>query len=126
MAAISWTEELSVGVAELDDQHKRLVDLINVLAGPQLPPDQLAEAAQATVEYAARHFNDEESHILDAAPELVGEHFELHARFIEVAYDFLHRLAEGRADGLQAEMFAYLSDWLIHHIRDEDRKYRKG
>ncbi len=123
MGEITWTGDLSVGVEALDAQHRGLIALINRLAEPEMTEDGLAEAVQALIRYAARHFTDEETFIIDNAPDLIADHLGQHSRFIETAYAFAQRFHDGEGFALRDEVHDFLCDWLLSHIRVEDRKY---
>lgn len=126
MQGIAWTDDLSVGHRKLDGQHKGLIRLINRFGQDRLTSPEMAESLQGLIGYAARHFNDEESYILRNAPELLDHQVECHSRFIETAYDFAHRFEEGEGEALRANVYSFLCDWLIGHIREEDQQYNKA
>ncbi|MGC8720293.1 MAG: hemerythrin domain-containing protein, partial [Thermodesulforhabdaceae bacterium] len=62
MPLIRWDESLSVGIAEIDDQHKRLVNMINELYDAMLQKKGkavLSQIIKEMAEYAAVHFATE-------------------------------------------------------------------
>jgi hemerythrin len=120
---IVWTEDLSVGHRTLDGQHKELIRLINHFGRGELGSEQMAESIEALIAYAARHFNAEEKFIQGSAPHLLAHQIECHAQFIETAYDFAHRFHEGEGEDLRKRVHAFLCDWLVGHILEEDQQY---
>lgn len=120
---IVWTDSLSVGHRTLDGQHKGLIRLINRFGRDELTPERMAESIEGLIAYAARHFNAEEKFIQGSAPHLLGHQIECHAQFIETAYDFAHRFHEGEGEDLRQRVHAFLCDWLISHILEEDQQY---
>jgi len=120
---IVWTEELSVGHRTLDGQHKGLIRLINHFGHDRLDPQQMAASIEGLIGYAARHFAAEERFILKSAPHLLEHQIDCHARFIETAYDFAHRFHGGEGEELREKVYAFLCDWLVGHIMDEDQQY---
>jgi len=120
---IVWSDNLSVGHRTLDGQHKGLIRLINHFGHDRLTPDQMAHSIEGLIAYAARHFNAEEKFIQRSAPDLLDHQIECHSRFIETAYDFAHRFHEGEGEDLRARVHAFLCDWLISHILEEDQQY---
>ena len=123
---IAWSDDLSVGHKKLDAQHKGLIRLINKFGMARLEPQELAEAVDAVIAYAARHFTDEEQYIMRAAPSLLTHQVECHALFIEAAYDFAQRFQAGEGETLRAEVYEFLCKWLVKHIREEDQQYNKA
>jgi len=122
---MEWTDDLSVGHKKLDGQHKGLIRLINRFGNAVLNREELAELVNAVIAYAARHFTDEENYIMRKAPALLDKQIKQHAEFIEVAYDFADRFNQGSGDRLRQEIYIFLCDWLLHHIREEDRQYKQ-
>jgi hemerythrin len=125
MSAITWSDDLSVGHRIMDAQHKGLISLINRFGADQLTPAEMGSGLEALIAYAAKHFNAEEKFIMRAAPEILGHQIECHAKFIETAYDFAHRFHAGEGEALRDKVYAFLCDWLIRHIREEDQQYNK-
>lgn len=64
MALIVWNKDLSVNVAEIDEQHHNLVDLINDLY-EAMKKDQSTKILDniiiSLIDYSVVHFNTEES-----------------------------------------------------------------
>lgn len=122
---LDWSDELNVGIEELDEQHRALVDLINQIYdamhrrnGGELVEDILNQLLEAT----RIHFAVEESlmRVLDY-PQYV-EHKAQHARLLE----HLSGLTEGVATGeilVNFELLHELKVWLVRHIQESDRPY---
>ncbi|OUD12891.1 bacteriohemerythrin [Thioflexithrix psekupsensis] len=122
---VEWTEELSVGIQEIDEQHKILVSLLNrmhegIIMGQdkQVINGILNELAQYTV----IHFAVEESlmRIFDY-PE-----YDLHKKHHE---ELTHQVIELQAklkidqDAISMEVLHFLRHWLTYHILGDDKKY---
>ena len=64
MEQITWTEDFSVGVVSLDEQHKRLIQMINrlIIAGPQTTTrsETVSDLLSDMANYARKHFATEE------------------------------------------------------------------
>lgn len=120
---IEWTDDLTVGNAHLDEQHKTLIAMINTLGRASLSVEELGEVIFGLLEYAAVHFRDEEAYFAEVAPEIIPAHFESHTAFISGAYRFVQRFQRGEALALRDTVYDFLCNWLIHHIKEEDRQY---
>ena len=123
---ITWTDDLSVGVPHLDDQHKELIRLINGFGRDELSQDELAENLEGLIAYAAYHFNDEEDFILNNAADLLSHQADSHANFIEKSYGFASRFSDGEGEGLRQDVYTFLCQWLIGHIKEEDQQYNRS
>jgi methyl-accepting chemotaxis protein/hemerythrin len=121
----AWTDALSVKVREIDDQHRRLVDMINALF--QSMVDRRGQDAQRAVitemvEYAATHFKLEEAYMQKFGYAKTAVHSREHAAFTKKAADLDAR--SGAAGFiLTMEVLEFLKDWLQRHIMGVDRQY---
>ena len=125
MALFNWSNNYSVGVLEIDSQHKVLVGLINDLhdgmkqgKGKEALGGVLAEL----VRYTVYHFGFEEK-ILEGAkyPDLVEHkrtHKDLVAQVQKIKSDY-----EAGKTVLSMEVMSFLKDWLGNHILGTDKKY---
>lgn len=122
---LEWTEMLSVGIEEIDAQHKVLVDLINQINEAILCHRGSEEAGailQRLAEYTRIHFAVEESLFrLLGYPE-----YETHKSHHEQLIDQVERLRAKMQGGNVANSFEvlhFLRQWLTHHIMEEDKQY---
>lgn len=121
MAELTWSEGFSVGIQLMDDQHKRLIDLINATDG-SCDERTMIEAIQSMFEYAEHHFHDEEDMLRNAHyPELTIQMND-HRSFIAKARDFASR--DLNNPKVCAELNTFLCTWLSHHILEVDMKYK--
>jgi hemerythrin-like metal-binding protein len=125
---VVWSEAYSVGVAEMDNQHKKLVEMINRLADSRaVRGDELAVAFHALLsdmfDYTQSHFKAEEDYLRSIGyPQLAAQQRE-HEAFVEKMAAFSVAAAEGSSD--RAGMHRYLKDWLLSHIVTADMQYRR-
>jgi hemerythrin len=122
-----WDDSLSVGVAEVDRQHKTLIELLNVLhdgknqgRGSDVLRDALAKLATYTVE----HFAYEEKILGQYGYPELSEHHDSHEKLKARVVEFKTAFDEGRSS-LGIELFMFLRSWLNGHIRGSDRAYGK-
>lgn len=131
MSLMTWTPAMSVGLPELDEDHRVLIRIINQLAESKRNEDHdeiLRQSLYSLLRYAEFHFAREEKVL--AACEFPGmtHHKGEHRAFTE----HMRKLAEALDDGelpaaeiVSQELLNYLKDWLNHHILIEDKAYRK-
>lgn len=122
MTLMKWDNSLSVGVKELDDQHKLLIDLINDAYAAIQQHDErlLCELIDKMSEYAELHFATEEGYMKKYGfPELSSHQFK-HAKFKSEVEQF----KKNQFDKLNfSKIFVFLSRWLTTHIMEEDMQY---
>lgn len=122
---IAWTDELSVSIDSIDDQHKELVRLINDLNRAMRNKESQAviqRIVHGLKEYVITHFAYEEE-LFDKFGYADAEaHKSVHAKFVEKVGDFEHALSSGQAT-VSIEVMNFLKDWLVQHIMGTDQKY---
>jgi hemerythrin len=121
-----WDSSLEVGFELIDDQHKQLVaavyDLIDNFDGAQ-SGDRLRKSMDFLNSYTIKHFFDEEQIQQKYKYPDFPNHKKLHDGFKEVVKDFSHRLIlEGATKELTGEVQRKIYDWLINHIKIQDKK----
>ena len=125
MALLEWNADLSVSVPVFDSQHSRLIDLINELHSSMTAGKGrlvIQKILDELVEYTRYHFTLEESALKKYDYPQLQEHIRLHEGFI----DKLKSLTEKKEKGelfVPIEVFDFLNNWLIDHIKIEDKKY---
>lgn len=126
MSLFEWKDEYSVGVPQIDAQHKKLVALINSLdetlsAGFDL--EALKPIFNELVEYTVYHFTFEERLMRDQD----------YGKGDREAHIRQHRQFEEQIKALRADLdqlkvsdceviLSYLTNWLVNHICKIDHK----
>lgn len=131
MAKLSWSERLSVGVPELDEDHKTLINIINSLRdeaeGEETYAKRVNRQLNALIRYAETHFAREERVMsvcgYKALPEHHGEHEDFVVKITDVARRFRED-PEGSSHLVGDELLEFLEDWLIKHILVVDMDYK--
>lgn len=125
MPYINWSDNFSVRVKEIDDQHKGLIESLNALH-LALRANKGREAQKqiiaAMVKYAAVHFATEEKYMEQFKYPGYRKHKLEHDRFTEKAFDLKDRF-EKTGMVLTLEILNFLRDWLQNHILAADKDY---
>ncbi len=125
MSYLKWSDEFSVNVREIDEQHKRLVGMINTLHEALVAghgKEAQGKIVTEMVEYAMVHFDTEEIYMkLYSFPDHAG-HKKEHDSFTEKAADLKARV-DGKGFILTLGVLNFLKDWLQNHILVTDKKY---
>ena len=127
MPLMLWTEELSVGVEALDEDHRQLFAMVNGLfdaIGGGTGGELLTALFDALAAYTRDHFAREEA--LMAARHYPGlpahraEHLQLAERVQELRRSFL----AGSVEPVSQELLVLFKTWLTSHIRVTDFGYK--
>lgn len=121
-----WDDNFKTGLAKVDEQHRRLVQLLNVIAShvafrSDIP--QLNEIFDELSDYAVYHFQTEEAIWHEFFDDDISkvEHRNTHASFVEQ----VARLKEGQVSKSKSQIVEgaldFLVRWLASHILESDR-----
>jgi hemerythrin len=127
MEAFCWTPSFETGIAEVDEQHHRLVGLINrfgsLLMGEKDVPLAELEAIFAELsDYTQYHFSEEESLMRDMGltPRYVEEHHQAHQNFLLEVTQLRSAVSSGNLRAARS-LLQFLTHWLAYHILGSDR-----
>ena len=124
MNEIKWTDDLSVGVELIDEQHKMLIQHLNNLAKAveqQHGASEMAETLGFLIDYTDFHFSMEERNMeAHGYPEFEA-HKAKHNEFKATLADMEIQYRDDGPTAILAESIdALLVSWLLKHIRVVD------
>lgn len=121
---IKWQKKFSVGLADIDEQHKHFIKILNdVHAKREKKNDDLKDELNELVEYARIHFTTEEGYFDNWKYPYSDEHKQIHAKLISDVLKFKRRFDEG--ENIMEELTDFLKEWLEVHLKIYDGKYAK-
>lgn len=125
MLFMPWTTELETGIAEIDQQHRWLVDLTNqlhqMLGEDGGNAEALGEVLEQLVDYTMNHFIVEEELFARLGYPESDAHKAQHNVFTERIVELLTQYDAGEIVGEQA--LTLLKNWLTNHIVKVDKRY---
>ncbi len=126
MALIEWQDSFSVGVTKLDDDHKRLIDLINRIDEAEKSGKSVQWALEELRNYTEYHFRAEEARMAAADYPDIEEHKQEHKAFVEwlVTVERTYNLSPEAHFHIAETVNEYLRDWWTHHILEIDMQYK--
>jgi len=121
----TWKNSFSVGIVEIDEQHKKLLEYLNELhiqshrsKGKRINPIMIDRLNS----YAKTHFRYEETLMKNRGYPELESHKRFHTYFETQLQEF-EKLAVAGSKVATKTVFKFLRDWFLDHILEEDHKY---
>ena len=125
--SLEWTEELSVGIPEIDAEHRRFIRLVNELndaIASRMGAAKLNRRMQAVLDDAVAHFQHEAVLFKEwGYPDAPG-HEEKHAQITRTLREIMSQLANGGTEYEWVDAGLKIKKTLIDHLLNEDMKCR--
>ena len=122
---MQWREEYSVGITHIDNDHKKLISLLNqfsIAYDYAMSETFEKEALDELVSYTKYHFEREEKLMSDNDYPDFEAHKAQHEQMIAQVEQFVQLYNEKGHDALN-EIVEFLTGWLINHINGTDKQY---
>ena len=127
MDLFTWTDDFSVNIAEIDKQHKKLIEIINNLFNAMLEgsaQEIINKTVDELINYADYHFSTEENYFDRHNYPGFHNHQIQHSFYKDEILQFKKELLNGKST-VPMEVFNFLKDWLTEHIMNSDKNYSK-
>ncbi len=124
MKDIVWGQILSVDVDEIDEDHRKLLDIFNILnhsLEDRESPDYLAAVLKELINCTIWHFSHEERLMLKYGYAEIEEHKAMHQELIKGARELQHKIRQADKS-ISEEDVVFLERWLTEHILTDDRR----
>ncbi len=124
---LEWSNEYSVGVSVIDEEHKGFIDIINkIIAAKQrnYSQEEVDKILGELVRFAKEHFKTEEAYMSKYEYPEYLLHYNEHLNFSLHMIIYNNQVINGEYK-IMDELYNYLQEWLVHHIQKTDKKYTK-
>jgi len=124
MKDIVWGEVLSVEVDEIDEDHRKLLDIFNILKHSLIDgesPDYMAAVLEELINCTIWHFSHEERLMLKYDYKEIEEHKAMHQELIKGAKELQHKILQADKT-ITDEDVVFLECWLTEHILTDDMR----
>lgn len=125
--SIQWGEEFSVHVEEIDEQHKKLFDILKRLheaLATQKDKKEFALLLGEFVFYTDYHFITEEKYLKEIGYPDIEAHIAQHQKVIEKVKEFRETYNKGNYI-VTLDLSDFINEWIKHHILVDDQKYAR-
>lgn len=136
---IEFTDDLKLGIQNIDDQHKKIIQLYNLFIIEvnhmvidddtsaasigeitEIPP-KIHELIDELMNYINFHFVDEEEFMAEINYSGYDEHLEKHLDIVDELSYYYDELKDGSLDIIAFALF--FQNWIINHIKKDDTDY---
>lgn len=112
-----WLPIYSVNVAEIDEQHKKMFDIINDIFSKTSDQEIFSEEILKDLDdYSLYHFKTEEDFFEKLAYPKKEEHQKMHQEYID-------KMKEIKKNLKSDELKSFLEKWWIDHVQGADQEY---
>ncbi len=120
---MKWTKEFSVGIQEIDEQHKTLADCVTAIEQAVAGRERWLAVHSTLIraaDFARIHFAVEESLMRIHAYPGLEEHIVAHRRFSEHLVELQQKAL---TVDVSEEMINFIRGWLELHVPTHDKSY---
>ncbi len=124
MKTFEWSTRYTIGIEEIDNQHKKLLNIINemIIAEEENKfKEKLGYFLKEMDDYTKYHFDSEEKYMEKIKYPALAEHKAQHRVLVKKLVKILEDLKEGKISSSQ-ELPDILQKWLIRHVFDHDKQ----
>lgn len=125
MAYMDWKDEFSVGIDDMDSQHKRWIEIINELH-EAMRSGQTAKVMSSVLkkmtDYISLHFKTEEALLEKNKYPGLEKHKLIHERYAREINGFVDKFTNSKVL-VSLDIMDSLKDWLTNHIKVNDKEY---
>ncbi len=124
--SIEWSDKLSVGIPEIDQDHQRLITLLNNFnksVADRMPMTEIKKRLQDLIDDAIHHFLHEENLLEEWQYPDVENHAHIHAQISGVLHDIMANLTHMSTDYQWIDAGLKIKKTLIDHMLIEDMRF---
>jgi hemerythrin-like metal-binding protein len=125
MDFIIWKDQYSVGIDKIDDQHKKLIKILNELYElfmEKTAEQNLIKILDQLMDYTHYHFLNEEQLFVESGYYDSAQHKKIHDKFKKEVVSLIDEVKEGKTR-VTYKLMTFLNNWLLKHIQEEDQRY---
>lgn len=125
MTLFEWTPAISVGITTIDDQHKKLISLINDVSDAmkaKKAAEVIGNVLQQLSDYTVHHFGNEERAFEKYSYPDKDAHMAAHRTYVNKINELIERNKKGEL-GISISVLDFLMEWITNHIMKTDMQY---
>ena len=122
-----FKEEFRTGIERIDEEHQKLFEIADRAYETLMDEfiadkyDYIVSILKELMDYAVIHFKHEEEYMLSIRYKKLISHKAEHDEFVEKVSSYQLNEIDENQRGVILELLEFLSDWLVHHILENDK-----
>ncbi len=127
-SVIQWSKEMELNIPEIDEQHKKLVELLNHFYEESrrgMHEEAVRDFLKELRDYLIYHLDWEEKFLEEIGFEETEQHKKTHDMFKKFYAEEVNRYLKNKDEQALRELVAFTLSWLYTHIMKTDKKYAK-
>ena len=129
MKKIIWSDIYNVGSLSIDGQHKKIIDLINILIdyhNNSILSRNITDLYEQLLNLSYNHFDFEETLLceLNYPEKDLQQHIDIHLTFKVIVTELVLKSITRNNEQVSPQILRFLKDWWLNHILKEDMKYK--
>lgn len=121
MSHIQWSDELTTGIADIDRQHRKILEFANRLVSVKTDTSKMRPILLEMRTYILFHFRFEEGMLEDAGYPFVRAHRKVHELMLKRLTELQLRLKAG--EDIAPDLDNFLTSWFYNHMQNDDVAY---
>jgi len=124
-----WTNEYSLGIGVIDEQHQHFFEIVNrvydLLEKKTDDRNEILQIINELKDYAFYHLDTEEKYFNQFAYSDIAHHMKAHTMFRVQTQEYSERIKNAKEDlsKLALEITDFAKEWLSKHIIIADKMY---
>lgn len=126
MSFFEWDKSLDVGVDSMNEQHKKLITLMDVVYQKNLTDSskqEIIHSINELISFVVQHFKDEEAYMEQIKFPGLTSHRMIHGHLLSDLTKSVEDFKNSSANKVGSDFIMFLKLWLSTHIRGIDTKY---
>ena len=131
MQKLRWDDSYSVGIKKIDEQHKKIIDMVNALLESSTNEELLENTATILEEmsrYAEVHFRTEEQLMeqygYPQRNKQINEHIQFRFNIVDLGTEAAE-YGKSIPLGFVQDLARHLRNWWTNHILESDMAYKE-
>ena len=124
---LQWKDEFSVGIEEVDNQHKELMEMIKSLlkicmVDSKTKFESFNKLAAKAIERFIEHFGTEEKLMLESDYPKYDEHKARHDKLLVDVKEMMEKIPKENGDEKLMNIVIFIREWFVETVHGSDKE----